>query len=338
MSIGMERMEIAGALESAGERLRRSGIPEPVMEAALAANPWFTRRYIRQAFEGVLRWLRPGVLSGFAARYPERAGPRLRAGLVMAGNLPFVGLHDLLMVWLAGHRAVVKYSHQDRVLMEWMAGGLAGSHPALPGLLEPAVAAPEQPGLFIGTGSNNTARYLEARYRGVPHIIRKNRFSVGWIRPGMTEADWAGLAEDLLAYNGLGCRNVSSLLLLPGASLDGLLETLARYDRTALNPCYLERVRTEKVRFFMLKQTVSESPVLLLQQDDAPGYSVMGLCRVVNSDSTASAAALLDSRRHLIQCTAGLDVPFGQTQSPEIDDFADGVDTMAFLCGAGGSA
>ncbi|MDX2282817.1 MAG: hypothetical protein NW241_01585 [Bacteroidia bacterium] len=335
MSIETERMDIAGALESAGERLHRAGIPEPVMEAALAANPWFTRRYIGLAFEGVLRWLAPGVLSSFAARYPVREGPRLRAGLVMAGNLPFVGLHDLLMVWLAGHRALVKYSRQDRVLMEWIAGELARSHPLLPGLLEPAGEAAAQPDLFIGTGSNNTARYLEARYRGTPRIIRKNRFSAGWIQPGMTEADWAGLAEDILAYNGLGCRNVSNLLLLPGASLDGLRDALGRYDPSALNPYYLERVRTEKVRFFMLKQTVSESPVLLLQQDRTPGYSVMGLCRVIETHSAASAASLLDSHRHLIQCTAGLDVPFGHTQSPEIDDFADGVDTLAFLCGAG---
>ena len=41
-------------------------------------------------------------------------------GLIMAGNVPLVGFHDLMCVLLSGHKAVIKLSSQDLFLMQWI--------------------------------------------------------------------------------------------------------------------------------------------------------------------------------------------------------------------------
>lgn len=305
--------------------------PPAVVQAAVAANPWFTPYYINESLRALLPWLDPVAVATFLAGYPPAAALPQRVSIIAAGNLPLVGFHDVLMTLLAGHRAEIKYSHQDRVLMDWLRVTWQQEAPFITDFLHP-VSNLNKPAYLVATGSNHTARYLRRLYQDTPALIRHNRYSVAVLHRDQAEADLIGLWRDVLMYNGLGCRNVSNLILLPGASLDRWLACRQSYPEDCLNPRYLERVLQQTARKRTLKESGKETPWLVLAPAKILEFASMGIIHYVEvPDETAAANLLMHHRAHL-QCVVGRDTPFGQTQTPGLGDFADGVDTMAWLC------
>ena len=319
-------------LDSLPGLARRLASPPPaVVRAAVEVNPWFTPHYIETSLRAVLPWLEPETVAAFLEGYPRPQGPIREVGIIAAGNLPLVGFHDVLMTLLAGHRALVKYSHQDRVLMDWVRHSWQSEAPFLRDFFHP-VSNLNKPAYLIATGSNHTARHLRRLYAGVPALIRHNRYSVALLSADMSPSALRGLWYDVLMYNGLGCRNVSNLLLLPGASLTPWLDLRHTYQEDWLNPHYLERVLLRIARKRTLKEPGIETPWLVLSPAGSLQFAEMGVVHVITVPDQATAAALLAQGKDHLQCVVGQDTPFGQTQTPRLDDFADGVDTLAWLC------
>ncbi|RMG66216.1 MAG: hypothetical protein D6722_15325 [Bacteroidetes bacterium] len=310
---------------------RLQAVPAAVVAAAVAANPWFTPHYIEESLRALRPWLDPQTVRDFLEAYPDRDGPPKPISIVAAGNLPLVGFHDVLMTLLARHRAVVKYSHQDRVLMDWVRDCWLAEAPFLADFFHP-VSQVKDPDYLIATGSNHTARHLRQLYQGIPVLIRHNRFSVALLTADMSEQACDGLWRDVLLYNGLGCRNVSNLLLLPGASLDPWLSRQSAYPTEWINPHYLERVLLQRARIRTLKKPGIETAWVMLSPAATFQYASMGMVYWVQVQGEAEAQVLLSAHQEHIQCVVGRDMPYGQTQMPALADFADGVDTMAWLC------
>ena len=87
------------------------------LEQAEAQNRWFTQENMALALRGIAFMLQPEKLEKWLSVYldiPEKGDKRV--GLIMAGNIPLVGFHDLLCVLASGNTAVVKLSSQDEVL------------------------------------------------------------------------------------------------------------------------------------------------------------------------------------------------------------------------------
>jgi len=324
------RASMIESLSKLGEQLE-GGIPLEVMDAAQRENPWFTAYYLREAVAGIRAWLWPERLAAFVERYELPSSPGQRVGIIAAGNLPLVGFHDVLVTLLSGHWAYVKYARRDRVMMTWLRHQWQEIWPSLSKVLHEVQKMPAVD-FLLATGSDNSARYFRQAFPQTPKLIRHHRYSVAWLKESTTDEELNLLNRDILLYNGLGCRNVSCLLLEPGFDPKRLQESLGTYIAERVNPLYLERLLYMEQMYRVLGKPVIRTPFALLQSTDEPSDVGMGQLSIVRIDpEKRSWAAWEKSFADQWQCIVGKTVYFGQSQRPNLGDFADGVDTMALL-------
>lgn len=305
----------------------QEGVPPSVMEVAIADNPWFTPYFIEKSLQGILSWDET-QLDQFLAAREKRAPKPQKVGIIAAGNVPLVGLHDVLMTLLVGHEPWVKCSRQDKALMQWWINTWQ-DHLGTAATIHLVDSLPETD-FLIATGSNNTARYISAHYPQ-PKLIRRNRYSVAWLRPDISSQSLTRLADDIFLYNGLGCRNVSNIWVWPGVKLDILFQKLDEYPIDRLNTHYLERLLFIKARAKALDLPGERRSFLYAEQVSRPLPASMGILHIQYVSGEDEANRLLATYRDDIQCVVGHTVDYGSSQEPRLSDFADGVDTYKVL-------
>lgn len=304
------------------------GLPAEIIRQALQANPWLTPYYIERAISGLLTWDEQ-ALHAFVATYPQADRPAKWVGIIAAGNVPFVGMHDVLMALLAGHRVRLKCSHQDIILMKWWIEKWRAALGSAQDYLR-IVSQIGQTDYLIATGSNNTARYIQANYPQ-PKLIRKNRFSVALLKPGLSAHDLGLLAEDILLYNGLGCRNVSNIWVMPKANFDLFVEKLDEYPSNQLNSHYLERLLFLQAEVSSLGLGGKATKYIFCKPTTVPKPAPMGILHIQHLAGEHDIAALTQHYQSHIQCIVGTQVAYGHSQQPSLGDFADGIDTYQLL-------
>ncbi|MFM8448771.1 MAG: acyl-CoA reductase [Haliscomenobacter sp.] len=310
-----------------------------VIEKACLQNPWFIPENQWHALDAISScFLAPTALRDWVARYgnPEPATPQ-KVGLVMAGNLPLVGFHDFLSVFAAGHRAQIKLSEKDAVLLPHLMEKLAALEPGVADYVE-IVERLSGFDAVIATGSNNSARYFEAYFSRFPHIIRKNRNGVAVLNGRETPKDLLELGKDIFMYFGLGCRNVSKVYVPEGYDFSPFLETLHEgYKEIILHAKYKHNFDFNHALYLLNKVPFRMNGCLLLSESDAIPSRIAGLHFSTYLDQKAVEAELR-LRSEEIQCVVASpgwlhypSIPFGTSQAPGLADYPDGVDTMAFL-------
>lgn len=295
-------------------------------------NGWFVPQFVDAAAAGIANgFLQPDALKAFAHQYlPEGITytPQ-RVGIVMAGNIPMVGFHDMLCGILAGHQLVLKPSSKDEILMKHLVTTL---QQWAPDFCHEIIFAEQLKGCdaYIATGSNNSSRYFDYYFRNYPSIIRRNRTSVAVLDGSEDAATLERLADDMLLYFGLGCRNVSKLYVPRDYDFVPLLRALDKYSWMAdhfkfkNNYDYNLSLLLLNNKFYMTNGTV------LLTENEGL-FSPISQVHYSFYDSIDE-AALLQEQADNLQCLCSKKhIPFGQAQQPSISDFADGVDTMQFL-------
>jgi len=332
-----ERIQLLGSL---GANLASEGNPafQRAREEAYATNPWFEPRFIDQSAKAIAeQYLNESALEKWAMAYPEPACSR-NVGLIMAGNIPLVGMHDLLAVFLSGHRASIKLSSKDEVLMTFILDFL---------IREDARSADyfqvtERLKAFdavIATGSNNTSRYFEYYFGKYPHIIRKNRNGVAILTGEEIDSDLEGLRGDITDYFGLGCRNVTKLYVPPGYDFGPLVSLIDELDILFMHHKYRNNYDYHYALYLLNKDPFIAGKNILVKED--PSYvSRIACLNFEYYTSLEELKAKLEADADLIQCIGskegnklGIDreFAFGKAQSPGLFDYADGVDTMDFL-------
>ncbi len=305
-------------------------------------NNWFTPENTAKALSAIAHdMLTANNLTNWLSIYnPEPSEPKT-IGVVMAGNIPAVGFHDLLCVLISGHKLLAKTSSQDLVLIQYLIQKITDINPAFAEritLAERLNAADA----FIATGSDNTARYFHYYFAKRPHIIRRNRTSVGLLMGEEGPNEFAKLGEDILSYYGLGCRNVSTLLVPESA--DGspydfvpLLQTLDPLAPTYRNLSkWVNNYDYNKSIYLVNRVHHFDNGYLMLTESDNL-VSPISVVHYQTYRDQDEAAAILSKQADKIQVVASAkgwypgSVPFGQTQHPGLSDYADGVDTMKFL-------
>jgi hypothetical protein len=321
-----------------------SGHPilENALERAYWENPWFTPENSRLALQAIAEHLlAPEKLEGWLARYglPERRVSPRRIGLVMAGNIPLAGFHDWMCVLASGHRAVVKLSEKDRVLLPALREILAESDPEAAQRTE-FVEQLKGFDAVIATGSDNTARYFEHYFSKYPHLIRRNRRSVAVLRGDETPDQYRGLGHDLFRYFGLGCRSVTKLYVPRGFDFAPLTESIEHHGDLLLHNKWRNNFDYSFTLLLLNKIPHTVAGPVLLTEDPAVGERIACL-QFVRYGDPEEVGAELSSVRERLQCVVGSGplphwgetVPFGTAQMPSLDDYADGVDTMELLLG-----
>jgi hypothetical protein len=306
-----------------------------VREARIA-NGWATEENVRHAFSAWAKALQADSIAAWLAAYPALEQQRTAVktvGLILAGNVPLVGLHDVLCVWLSGHQARVKCSSQEPALIPAL---LKVLDTFLPGTLEQIVFTGEKLGTVdavIATGSNNTARYFHHYFGQLPRIVRKSRVSVAVLDGSETEDELAALAEDVFRYYGLGCRNVAKVYVPQDFDLDRIFGAFFPWKDIVHHNKYGNNYDYTRALWMLDGVPFLENGFVLFREDTAL-QSPAATLHYERYTDRATVDADLAAHAEDIQCIVGHGaVPFGQAQQPGLADYADGVDTLGFLLG-----
>ena len=302
-------------------------------EKAERANPWFTPAFIQLAVDQLTQaFIQREPLEKWAteASIPSNITSPHTVGIVMASNLPLVGFHDWLSVFISGHHARIKLSGQDSILFTHLKDRLLEWEPRLsPYLqLEDRLNGCDA---YIATGSDNTARYFEYYFGKYPHIIRKNRTSVAWLSGEERAEDLLNLSADMYTYFGRGCRNITHLFVPRGYDFLPLLKAGESFMHLAEHHKYKNNYDYQLPICILNKEYYMTNGVALFVERPQL-YAAIGMGHFRYYDQPDEVNNWIIEQRDQIQCLVGSGgIPFGQTQHPTLIDYADGVNTLHFL-------
>jgi Acyl-CoA reductase (LuxC) len=306
---------------------------QQIKEKAERENGWFTRPFIELAVANITReFLDADKLTVFVKNYsvpPSQAKPKT-VGLVMAGNIPLVGFHDWLCIFLSGHNVLIKPSSKDQVLIKHIVNKLTewNSEVAIQTRFAEMLKGCDA---YIATGSNNSARYFEYYFSRYPNIIRRNRTSVAILTGNETEEELDKLADDVQQYYGLGCRNVTKLWVPKEYNFVPLLDALKKYSAFADHNKYKNNYDYQLALALLNNVFYMTNGSILLIENEAVFSPISQLNYGFYTGNLKENLTTLQNNND-IQCVIGNGfIPFGQAQNPVLSDFADGVDTMKFL-------
>ena len=309
---------------------------QEVTRLARSRNPWFEPQNVLLSLQEIAtNYLDRTKLTRFLEKYPEVGQPR-KLGVVMAGNVPAVGFHDALCVLLSGHRLLAKLSKDDTPLMLFLLETLKTIEPRFAEAIQ-LVERINAADAYIATGSDNTARYFTYYFAKKPHIIRKNRTAVGVLTGNESKEELTGLADDILLYFGLGCRNVSKLYVPAGYDFSKLYDALEpKRNFYANHHKYFNNYEYNRSILLVNETPHYDNGFLMFSRNEAM-VSPLSVVYFEHYGSLKEVESALHAQKDKIQCVVSQpgiipgSFPFGHAQSPALEDFADGVDTMAFL-------
>ena len=307
---------------------------QEIRQRAFLENKWFTPGYIYRSGKLIAEnMLEKDLLMAFAERYAVGEEPEGKTiGLVMAGNIPYVGVHDMLCIFLSGFRQRIKPSSKDTIMVKNLINMAAL---AFPGFEEMVVIDEMLKGCdgYIATGNDNSARYFEYYFSKYPHVIRKNRTSVAVLDGTESQAALEALADDIQLYFGLGCRNVTQVLVPEEYDFVPMLTALRKYDHYRDHEKYRNNFDYQLTIAIMNNRFYMSNDSIVLLENESP-FSPISQLHYQFYSNKETAIAGLDKNK--IQCIVGKDfIPFGEAQHPGLSDFPDGVDTMKFLSSMG---
>ncbi len=301
-------------------------------------NPWFTPTNIKIALTGVSRMLGESALRQWLSTYSlDDDRPPKVVGLVLAGNIPLVGFHDILTVLITGNIALIKPSSKDTVLTEFVLGQLTDIEPRFRDRFS-FTETLRNFDAVIATGSDNTSRYFEYYFGKYPSVIRKNRTSCAILTGHETFEELEQLGMDVFTYFGLGCRNVSKLWVPENYDFPTLLDQWKKYDDVIHHHKYANNYDYQKAIVLVNETPFLDNGIVLLTESDkiVSPVSVLYYEYYRSPEDLKQKINLVSDK---IQCIVGktppATVPFGQAQLPGPWDYADNVDTVEFLVGLG---
>ncbi len=303
-------------------------------------NGWFTEVNVRNAIEAIVLTLNENSLVDWVSNYIKIISVKKQAknvAVIMAGNIPMVGFHDMLCVLLSGNKFTGKLSSEDKLLLPAIAKVLVAIEPGFISYIEFTEGQLKNIDAVIATGSNNSARYFEYYFGKYPHIIRKNRNSVAVLKGNESREDLKLLGKDIFQYFGLGCRNVSKLFVPKGYKFDLFYESVFDFQYVLNNNKYGNNYDYNRTVYLMSKQpSLLDNNFLLLKEDT--GYtSPIGVLFYEFYNDTATLNLRLQKDEEQLQCVVSnasdinKSCHFGEAQYPKLFEYADGVDTMRFL-------
>lgn len=307
---------------------------EHVLKLSEIENPWFTIENQRLALQQWASLLTENHLKTWLQEYKTPVFSK-KIGLILAGNIPLVGFHDIISVVLSNHIPLIKLSSKDRLMIPFLLKKWNEySHDKVQYEL---VDKLENFDAVIATGSNNTARYLEHYFKDYLNIIRKNRTSVAVLTGKETDDELQLLAKDIFQYFGLGCRNVTRLFIPTDFPLDRLFENFLNYKDVIHHNKYANNYDYNRAIYLLNQDQFWDNNFVMLKEDDKlfSPLSVVNFSRYSNIEEVKS---FIVENQQEIQCVvaepdAGIEnsISFGEAQNPSLDTYADDVDTMKFL-------
>lgn len=299
-------------------------------EQANRANPWFVPEFIEMASDNIASsFLQKGKLESWVKEYnvPEENLNLKTVGVVMAGNIPMVGFHDMLCIFITGNKQLIKLSSKDNILIKHLVSMMQVWEPEIDTYI---FFAENLKGCdaYIATGSNNSGRYFEYYFSKYPHVIRQNRTSAAVIDGTEIFEELEKLADDIQTYFGLGCRNVTKLYVPGNYNFEELLRALNKYEHYQDFHKYKHNYDYQLALLMMSNKFYMTNGTVLLSENTSLFTAVSQVNYEVYKNERD--LELLQNNKD-IQCVIGhIAIPFGHAQNPQLTDYADGVDIMNF--------
>lgn len=305
------------------------------IKRAYEENGWFTRGNVFSSFYEWSKVLNYNLLNQWTLNYNLNIESPKMIGVIMAGNIPLVGFHDFLSVLVSGHSILIKQSSADAFFLPLIARFLEHAEPEFKGKIQFSAERLSGFDAVIATGSNNTARHFEYYFGDVPNIIRKSRNSVAVLTGEETPEELELLGEDIFRYFGLGCRSVSKLFVPKGYDFDLLFGAIYPFKELIDYEKYRNNYDYNKAVYLMSQFKLLENGFVMLKEDHSYASPIATIFYEYYDDPEALKSKLKEDR-DFIQCVVAREldknkVNFGQTQKPQLWEYADGVDTLKFL-------
>ncbi len=325
-----ERIDILSRL---GEYLT-SNDPEwgLIKERAHRENQWFIPEFIETAVNSIAaNFLKKDKLEQWLERYkidPQNESPK-SIGIIMAGNIPLVGFHDLLCVFISGNNAVIKASSKDEILIKHLVKKMYEWDITIQNDI---CFADRLNGCdaYIATGSNNSSRYFEFYFGKYPNILRKNRTSVAVLTGNETIQELSSLADDAMLFFGLGCRNITQIFVPENYDFIPFLNALKKYEGLMEYHKYKNNFDYHLALLIMGGKYYMNNETVILTENISP-FSPVSQIHYQFYKKREDLASIFENNES-IQCIVGHNyIPFGEAQKPNLGQYADGVDTLEFL-------
>lgn len=306
-----------------------------LIQLSQSHNGWYTPENVYFAIQSWASALTEKNLDQWLSSYVFEPNEPKNIGLILAGNIPLVGFHDFLSVLISGNKVLIKTSSNDQFLLPFLTKYLIAVEPELADNITFVEGKLENFDAVIATGSNNTARYFEYYFKDKPSIIRKNRNSVAVLNGKETREQLVALGEDIFRYFGLGCRNVSKLFVPKGYSFEAFFDAIFEYQDIIHYEKYANNYDYNKAVFLMSNFKLLDNGFLTIKEDSSYASPISSVFYEFY-ENLDDLQIQLTSETEQIQCIACNNlikdsIDFGQTQRPNLWDYADNTDTISFL-------
>lgn len=301
-----------------------------VINRQISYNGWFTEDNVRKSLLELGSLLTEEQLSNWLKKYTFTNNP-ITVAVIMAGNIPLVGFHDFVCVLLSGNRVAAKLSSDDKTLLPALAEHLVQFVPGLGERIVFSTGRIAEMDAVIATGSDNSLTYFKQYFGKYPHIFRKNRTSIAVLSGRESAEEMKELANDVFSYFGLGCRNVSHLMVPEGFNIDLFFEGIYDHGGIVHNNKYGNNYDYNKAVYLLNQHPLLDNNFVLLRES-ADLFSPLAMIHYQYYKEKSDVDSFLADHEGEIQVVVGHDyTPFGKAQSPQLDDYADGVDVMDWL-------
>lgn len=301
-----------------------------VIDRQIHFNGWFSKKSVCESLLALGNQLTIESLTSWTSNYYFTENPK-RVGVIMAGNLPLVGFHDFLCVLLSGHHIVAKMSSDDKTLLPVLTDLLIKFAPEIKANITLTEGRIGEIDAMIATGSNNSMRYFENYFGKYPHIFRKNRTSLAILDGTETESQIHELGKDIFTYFGLGCRNVSQILIPADFDINRFFGGIINHSEIVNHHKYANNYDYNKAIHLMNQENILDNGFVLLKES-AELHSPLAMLFYHRYENQSEVENYIEMHQESIQLIVGNNyVPFGQAQCPMLSDYADGIDTMKWL-------
>ena len=298
-------------------------------------NTWFTKQNLLFSIENWAKVLTKESLTKWITTIDFSKVTSKKVAIVMAGNIPLVGFHDFLAVLISGHQVIVKQSSNDKHLLPMLAKYLEYVDTSFKDKIILTEEKLTDFDAVIATGNNNTARYFEYYFNDKPNIIRKNRNSVAVLTGTETDKELEKLSDDIFTYFGLGCRSVSKLFVPRNYNFNLFFNGMFNKKEIIFNAKYANNYDYNKAVYLMSEFDLLENGFLMIKEDKSYSSPIATIF-FEYYDNEEDLKIKLHEDKEKIQCIVANnfmenEVGFGKTQHPSLTDYADGINTLAFL-------
>lgn len=308
---------------------------DKAIDLAYKYNTWFTEDSVKKALNEWSKQLNYNSLKNWTDQYKIEDKSEKKIAIIMAGNLPLVGFHDLLCGLIMNFHCIVKLSSDDKILIPFIVEYLDSIVPGIKNQVKFTTNPIKDFNGVIATGSNNSFKYFEYYFGNYPNLLRKTRHSIAVLDGKETEVDLKKLGNDIFTYFGMGCRSVSKLLVPKGYDFDLLFNALFDFKEIINHNKYVNNYDYNKAVYLMSEQKFIENGFIILKEDEKLG-SPIGCLFFEYYENPKDLNAYISDIKDSLQCVvSNLNIlnstSFGSSQRPKIDDYADNTNTLDFL-------